>query len=103
MQKDGKLKAKNLFLDTSSDNESTFYKNTVTKLAVMSLFDKNTQAEFVDTALQDLQLHKNFIQNTIDDTYKGLDVYQKNVYAKLLEQLNGLEELLNRYKKGSRN
>lgn len=98
LQKDGRIKAKNLFVENSAENPAVFYKHIVTKLAVMSLFDKETQMEFIENNLINIDVYRNALKNAIEDEYQGLDYFQKNIYEELIKQCDGFEALLNRYK-----
>lgn len=98
LQKDGRIKARKLFVENSAENPAAFYKHIVTKLAVMSLFDKETQLEFIEKTTASLNDYRTAIKNSIEDEYQGLDYYQKNIYLELIRECDGFQALLDRYK-----
>lgn len=99
IQKDGKIKAKQLFTENKAENSTVFYKNLIIKFAVMSLFDKETQSEFINNSLKDITIYKNYLLNSIQDPYKGLDNFQKALYTELINEFESFERLLTKYKK----
>lgn len=97
LQKDGRAKAKKLFVETTPENPKMFYYYMVTRLMVMSFFDKETQKQFLENGLKEIDSVRNAIRNDMEDEYKALDYYQKNAYAEIIRQLDGFEALFHRY------
>ena len=96
LQKDGHIKAKKLFLENSAECISVFCRQLSIKIAVMSFFDKETQEEFIENSIKDINLYKNSIQHAIDDEYRGLDKYQKDVYSSSWRHINGACPIMGR-------
>ena len=56
-----------------------------------------TQKQFLENGLKEIDAVRTAIKNDMEDEYKALDVYQKNVYAEIIRQLEGFEALFHRY------
>lgn len=99
LTKEAKNYAKELLLTKNADNPSVLYVQLQSKLSVLSFFDEETKKIFFDEELKHLELMQIEIKNAINNKYKGLDIYQKNMHNEILEQLKRLENIIRGYQK----
>ena len=87
-------KFRDLFFTPMSDNPTNFFTELQTRIAVLSLLDKELKETFFEDVAIKLESNRLDLENTLDDEYIALDVYQKGVLKRNITEIENIQKLL---------
>lgn len=87
-------KFNDLFFTPLSDNPTNFFTELQTRVAVLSLLDDDLKETFFDDISIRLEAYRLDLQNTIEDSYIELDVYQTALLKKSISEVEAYQQLM---------
>lgn len=87
-------KFNDLFFTPLSDNPTNFFTELQTRVAVLSLLDDDLKETFFDDISIRLEAYRLDLQNTIEDSYIELDVYQTALLKKNISEVEAYQQLM---------
>lgn len=87
-------KFRDLFFTPLSDNPTNFFTELQSRIAVLSLLDDDLKETFFDDIAIRLESYRLDLQNTLEDAYIDLDVYQKSLLKKNISDVEAYQQLM---------
>lgn len=87
-------KFNDLFFTPLSDNPTNFFTELQSRIAVLSLLEDDLKETFFDDIAIRLETYRLDLQNTIEDNYIDLDVYQTSLLKKNISDVESYQQLI---------